>query len=240
MPPVTVILAAGLAVAVGALVQSGAGLGVGLVASPVVALLDPALMPGSMLVTGTWLPALILAREARHTDWRGVSWALAGRVAGTVVGVWVVAALSFRALEIIVGIVVLAGIAVTSLGTFVPRNRWTLLTAGVISGATATASSIGGPPVALLYQRERGPCVRATLSVFLCVGNLVALAGLAASGHLPTRDIGTGLVFVAFAAIGFAASPRLRQFLDAGRTRIAVPVLACASAIVLIVHSIAG
>jgi uncharacterized protein len=240
MPTVTIILAAGLAVAVGALVQSGAGLGVGLVASPVVAILDPALMPGSMLVTGAWLPALILVREARHTDWSGVTWALAGRVAGTVAGVWVVAVVSLRALGIIVGGVVLAGIAITSLGTFVPRNRWTLVTAGVVSGATATASSIGGPPVALLYQREHGPRVRATLSAFLCVGNLLALAGLAASGHLPARDVEAGLVFVVFAVAGFAASTRLRRFLDAGHTRLAVLVLAIASAIVLIVSSIAG
>ena len=80
MAPTTVFLVAGIAVAMGALVQGGVGLGLGLIAAPVVTLLDPALMPGSMLVAGAALPVLILAREARHTDWPGVSWALAGRI----------------------------------------------------------------------------------------------------------------------------------------------------------------
>lgn len=240
MPSVTVIFAAGLAVALGSLVQSGIGLGVGLVAAPVLTLLDPGLMPGSLLMAGASLPLLILAREVRHVDLGGVSWALAGRLAGTVVGVWVVAAVSVRALGIIVGMVVLAAVAASAFGSWLPRNRWTLLAAGVISGTTATSTSIGGPPVALLYQREGGPRVRATLSVFLSVGNAVALTALAVSGHLPGRDIVMGLLLIACAAAGFAAAPRVRRFLDGGRVRPAVLAAAVISSAVLIAHSLIG
>src|SRR5215471_11564208 len=170
-----VIAVAGLFVALGGFVQSGVGLGLGLVAAPVVTLLDPALMPGSMLVAGASLPVLILAREALHADWPGVSWALTGRVAGTLGGIWVLAVVSLRALGIVVGGMVLAVVVLSVRSAAVPRNRATLLTAGVISGVTGTATSIGGPPVALLYQTESGPRVRATLSVFFTVGNTVAL-----------------------------------------------------------------
>ena len=240
MPPTIVLLVAGIAVAAGALVQSGVGLGVGLVAAPVVALLDPALMPGSMLVVGALLPVLILAREARHTDWPGASWALGGRVAGTAVGIWLVTAVPVRTLGVLVGAAVLAVIAITSLGAELPRNRWTLLAAGVVSGTTGTATSIGGPPIALLYQRERGPRVRATLSFFLFVGNSVAIAALALAGQLPVRDLEAALVFLACAVAGFVVAPRFRRFLDAGRTRSAVLVTAAGASAVLIVHSLLG
>ncbi len=240
MPPATVLLVAGLAVALGGLVQSGVGLGLGVVASPVVTLLDPALMPGSMLVAGAVLPALILAREARHTDWPGVSWALAGRLAGTAAGIWVVTVVPLRALGIVVGTVVLGVIALTSVGADLPRNRWTLLAAGVVSGTTGTATSIGGPPVALLYQQERGPRVRATLSLFLCVGNSLAVVALATTGHLPGRDLGVGLIFLVCAAASLLAATRFRQFLDGGRIRAAVLLVATASAVILIIHSLVG
>jgi len=240
MPPTVVLLVAGIAVAAGALVQSGVGLGVGLVAAPVVALLDPALMPGSMLVVGALLPVLILAREARHTDWPGASWALGGRVAGTAAGIWLVTAVPVRTLGVVVGAAVLAVIAITSLGAELPRNRWTLLAAGVVSGTTGTATSIGGPPIALLYQRERGPRVRATLSFFLLVGNSLAIGALALAGRLPVRDLEAALVFLACAAVGFAVAPRFRRFLDAGRTRAAVLVTAAGAAVVLIAHSLLG
>ena len=235
-----VILAAGVFVALGGFVQSGVGLGLGLVGAPVVTLLYPALMPGSMLVAGASLPLLILARESWHTDWRGVSWALAGRVAGTVGGIWVLAVVSLRALGIVVGGMVLTVVVLSVVHAVVPRNRVTLLTAGVISGVTGTATSIGGPPVALLYQGESGPRVRATLSVFFCVGNSIALIALASSGHLPGRDVAAGLVFIGCAAAGFAVAAGLRRFLDAGRTRSAVLAAAAGSAIVLIAHSALG
>jgi len=197
-------------------------------------------MPGSMLVAGAALPVLILAREARHTDWPGVSWALAGRLAGTAAGIWLVTAVPVPALGVLVGAAVLAVIAVTALGGELPRNCWTLLTAGVVSGTTGTATSIGGPPVALLYQREAGARVRASLSLFLSAGNSLALAALALTGHLPARDLEAGLVFLACAGGGLAAAARFRRFLDAGRIRVAVLVTAAASATVLIAHSLVG
>lgn len=240
MPSILVIVAAGLAIALGAMVQSGAGLGLGLIGSPLVTLLDPALMPGSLLVAGMVLPVFILARELRHTDWPGVSWALAGRLAGTLAGVWVIASVSPRVLGVIIGSVVLAVTAVTVAWRALPRNRWTLLTAGVISGTSGTATSIGGPPVALLYAGGSGPQVRASLSAFLTAGNALAVAALALSGHLPARDAAMGAIFLAFAATGFAVAARLRRFLDGGRIRAAVLAIAATSAAVLIAHSALG
>jgi uncharacterized protein len=240
MPPVPVLLLTGAAVVLGAVVQGGVGLGLGIVAAPVVTLLDPALMPGAMLLAGAALPVLILAQEAGHTDWPGVSWALAGRVAGTAAGIWVLVAVPVRALGILVGSAVLLMIAVTGLGADLPRNRWTLLAAGVVSGTTGTATSIGGPPVALLYQREHGPRVRASLSLFLCVGNSLALAALAAVGRLPGLAVEVGLIFVGCAAAGLVAAFWFRRYLDAGRMRAAVLLTAAASSIILIVHSLVG
>src|SRR5438876_8197601 len=115
MSPDAVIAVAGLFVALGGFVQSGVGLGLGLVAAPVVTLLDPALMPGSMLVAGAALPVLILAREARHTDWPGVSWALGGRLVGPAAGIWLVTAVPAPAVGGLVGAAVVAVLAVTAL-----------------------------------------------------------------------------------------------------------------------------
>ena len=240
MPPTTVFLVSGIAVVLGALVQSGVGLGLGVVAAPVVTLLDPALMPGSMLLAGAILPVLILAREVGHTDWPGVSWALAGRVVGTAGGIWLLTTVPVQALGILVGVAVLAVIAAGGLGLELPRNHWTLLGAGVVSGTTGTATSIGGPPVALLYQREHGARVRATLSLFLFAGNSLAITALAVTGHMTARDVEAGLIFLACAGVGLVAAARFRRFIDAGRIRAALLVTASASAIILIAHSLLG
>src|SRR6516162_5256649 len=144
-PDIAVIAVAGLFVALGGFVQSGIGLGLGLIAAPIVTLLEPTLMPGSMLVATAALPLLIVARETLHTDWRGASWALAGRVAGTVGGIWVLAVMSLRMLGIVVGAVVLAVVVLSVREAVVPRTRATLVTAGVISRSEEHTSELQSP-----------------------------------------------------------------------------------------------
>ncbi|MFC4051974.1 sulfite exporter TauE/SafE family protein [Actinomadura syzygii] len=238
MPEIDFLLFGGLAALIGAVVQGSVGLGVGLVATPIVTMLFPSLMPGSILVVALALPVATLAQEVGHADLRGLGWAFGGRLVGTPFGVLLVAAVPQRALGIVIGGVVLAALAVTAWSREVPRNRRTLAAAGVVSGATGTASGIGGPPLALLYQRESGPRVRATLAVFFIVGALLSLATLAAAGRLPVQQITAGVALVPFVLAGFAAAGPLRRYLDDGRLRTALLVVVGTSAIALIVRNL--
>jgi uncharacterized membrane protein YfcA len=238
MPDLSFIAVAGLAAVIGAMVQGSVGLGLGLVAAPVVTLLYPSLMPGSVLVAATVLPLFTLVREARFADWRGLRWAFGGRLAGTPLGVWVVAALPHRLLGIVVGGMVLAAVGITALPRGVPRSPRTLVAAGVFSGATGTATSIGGPPLALLYQREDGPRIRATLAVFFTIGALISLLTLAAVSQLPVRQVTAGLLLTPFTVAGFVLSRPLRRVLDNGRMRAGVLLVTAVSALVLIMRSV--
>ncbi|MEU5879497.1 sulfite exporter TauE/SafE family protein [Spirillospora sp. NPDC047279] len=238
MPELDFLLVAGLAAFVGAIVQGSVGLGVGLVAAPIVTMMFPSLMPGSILVVATVLPLATLSRELKSADLRGLGWAFGGRVAGTPVGVWVVATFPARALGVLVGGVVLAALALTAWSARVPRNPGTLATAGLIAGATGTASSIGGPPLALLYQRESGPRVRATLAVFFTIGALLSLITLAAVGQLPARQVTAGLALTPFVFLGFLMAGPLRRYLDEGRMRAGILVVVGVSAVSLIVRSL--
>ncbi|HEV7932159.1 MAG TPA: sulfite exporter TauE/SafE family protein [Actinomadura sp.] len=238
MPDLSFVAAGGLAAAVGATVQGSVGLGLGLVAAPIVTLFFPSLMPGSILVAAAVLPVFTLVREVRFADWRGLRWAFGGRIAGTPLGVWVVAALPPRALGMVVGGMVLAAVGITALPGGVPRSRPALVAAGVFSGATGTATSIGGPPLALLYQREEGPRIRATLAVFFTIGAVISLLTLAAVDQLPLRQVTAGLLLTPFALVGFAASGPVRRFLDNGRMRTGVLLITAVSALVLILRSL--
>lgn len=238
MAPLEFLLFGGFAALFGALVQSSVGLGVGLVATPIVTMLYPSLMPGAILVLALALPLATLAQEVGHADLRGIGWAFGGRLAGTPIGAWLVATIPIRALSIMIGFVVLAALAATTWSREVPRNRRTMAVAGLISGTTGTASSIGGPPIALLYQRESGPRVRATLAVFFIVGALLSLGGLALAGQLPARQVVAGLSLLPFVLAGFLASGPVRRYLDAGRLRVALLIVVGASAVGLIARNL--
>lgn len=240
MPDVALWILAAIAVSVvlGAVVQSVVGLGLGLVAAPVVTLLAPELMPGSLLVLGMVLPVFTLARERRDVDWSGFGWAMPGRIAGTVVGAWVVATVSPRDLGVAVGLAVLLAVVLTAWAIRVPVTRTTLGVAGFTSGIAATTSAIGGPPMALLYQHRPARQVRSTLAVYFVVGSGLSLVTLAVAGQLPVEQLALGALMVPVLLLGVAVGERARDRVPAARFRALVLAVSAVSAVVLVVRSL--
>jgi hypothetical protein len=234
----SVLLVCGLAVLVGALVQGSVGLGLGLIAAPVLAMMDASLVPGTLLLVTASLPLLTALRELADVDWRGLRWAIAGRLPGTVLGVYVVSRVPPRGLAILVAVVVLGAVAAS-------LSRWearpvpgALLAGGFVSGVSGTATSIGGPPMALLYQHATGPRLRSTLGLFFLIGTVVSIGALAVAGELERRDGSRALMLLPFMVAGFLASARLRHRLDRGWTRPAVLAVSAAAATALLVRSV--
>jgi uncharacterized protein len=234
------LAAIGIAVFVGAVVQGAVGLGLGLVGAPVVGLLAPSLLPGVMLWLAAAYPLFTLWGEWGHADWRGLRWALLARVPGTALGVAVVAEVSDRALGFAAAVVVLLGVGLTAWMVRIPINRGTLLAAGIVSGVAGTATSIGGPPLALLYQRHSGPQLRATLAAYFVAGAALSLVGLGLAGQATSQDLGVACLLAPFLLAGFAGAVPLRRQVDTGRTQVVVLTLCAASATVLLVRSLLG
>lgn len=232
------ILLAGLIVAVGALVQGAVGYGMALVAAPLLALIDPALVPVPLIVLAAGHSLLAVLRDGRHADWAGVGWAMLGRLPGTGLGVLVVVAVSQRVFGLVVGGCVL-GFVLLSLLTWRPRLRpRSLLVAGLASGVGGTAAAIGGPPVALLYQHETGPRVRGTIGAYFALGSVTSIAALAAAGQVTGAALLSAAQLTPFLLAGFALSGPARLVLDRGWTRHAVLAVAAASAVLLIGRSL--
>lgn len=228
------ILLAGLAVALGALVQGAVGYGMALVAAPLLALVDPALVPVPLVLLGAGHSVLTVLREGRHVDWAGVGWAMLGRLPGTGLGVLAVVALAQQVFSLVIGACVLAFVLL-SLLTWRPRPRpRSLLLAGLASGVGGTAAGIGGPPIALLYQHVTGPRVRGTMGAYFVLGSVTSIAALAAAGQMPGAALVSAAELAPFLMAGFVLSGPARQVLDQGWTRHAVLAVAAASAVLLI------
>ncbi|MEV4169678.1 sulfite exporter TauE/SafE family protein [Nonomuraea sp. NPDC049709] len=227
-----------MAVFVGAIVQGGVGFGLGLVAAPVLTMLGPDLMPGAIQVVNMILPLFTLAVEWRKVDWRGLGFAVLGRLPGSAIGAVIVVYVSIYARGIFVAVMVLVAVALTARAISVPRNGYTITTAGFVSGITGTATGIGGPPVALVYQNAKGPQIRATLAMFFFLSAAQSLAILAFVDELPSQALLVGAVLIVPMVLGFLVSGPLRRYLDGGKVRIAVLAVAAASAVGLIVQNI--
>ncbi len=235
-----VLVAAGLAVLVGAAVQGSVGIGLGLLAAPVFALADPTLVPGTILLMTSVMPLLTAWRERHHVDWRGLGFALLGRVPGTAVGVYIVATQPPSTTAVVVGVVVLGAVALSVTAWEARPTPRALLTAGLISGVGGTATSIGGPPVALLYQRSGGATLRGTMGMYFLIGNVTSVLALAVAGEVAERDVTRAAFLMPFLLTGFLLSGPLRRHVDGTRLRVAVLVVSAGSAVLLLVRTLVG
>lgn len=232
------LLLATVVVAVGAAVQGGVGFGMNLIAAPLLALIDPTLVPGPAIAAAVALTVLLAVRERASIDRRGVGFALLGRVPGTAAGALLISRISPRSVSLTVAGGVFLAVA---LNVGRPRLRptpRTMLVAGVVSGFASTTSSIGGPPVAVVYANEPGPVVRGSLSAIFVVGGLMSIVGLAAVGEFGRAEVGASLLLLVPGAAGFLLSRRLARHVDAGRTRGAVLAVSLAGAVLVVAREI--
>src|SRR5262249_61088139 len=112
------------------------------------------------------------------------------------------------------GGVVVVGVALSVHTFVVPLPPATLATAGFVAGITGTATSVGGPPIALLYQRGDPKVVRATMSVFFFVGVILSLSGLALSGSLGRTPSLLALAMAPGVVLGYVVGRRTRRSID--------------------------
>jgi uncharacterized membrane protein YfcA len=228
------IAAASAVIALGSLVQGGIGFGSLLIAAPLLVLIEPALVPGPALLSGFVLALLIAGRDRGGLEWRSVGWALGGRIPGSAVGALLLTVLPADGFPLLVGITVLGGVLASVTRLRLRPTRVTLTAAGFVSGITGTTTSVGGPPMALVYQHRAGEQLRATLSGFFVMGSLLSAATLALVGRFGAREIELGLLLLPATIAGFAVSGPLARSLDRGYTRAAVLGLSAGSGLVLI------
>ncbi len=233
-----VLLLAGLGVLLGAAVQGTVGLGLGLVAAPVMALLDPTLVPATILLVTSVLPVLTSTRELDDVDWTGLGFALTGRLPGVLLGSWVVVTQPPRTTAVVVAVVVLGAVFLSVTSWDARPTPKALLAAGVVSGVSGTATSIGGPPVAMLYQHASGPTLRSTMGMYFLVGNVLSGTALAVAGEIGQRELLRALALMPFLLAGFLLSGPLRGRVDGARLRAAVLLLSAAGAVVLLVRTL--
>lgn len=205
-----VVVGLGVALFAGAFVQSALGFGMAVVAAPFIVVFAPDLIPGALLVTSFSLPVVQLLHAPFDVAWRSLSWALLGRLVLTPVGVAVVAVLSVDAISVIAAVLILVTVA-ASLTTVEVRNTpANSVVAGAIAGVSGTATSIGGPFLALVLQHERPERLRATLAMFFLVGAVMSTASLAFAGEFTLHQLRAGLAWVPFILLGYAVAAPLR------------------------------
>lgn len=229
------LLATGV-VTVGATLQGSIGYGLGIFSVPFLLLIEPELIPGPLLSSSMVLTVLVARRHWEAVRLGDLKWAVLGRFVGVGLALLVLLTAPPDWLGPGFGVVILLGVVLSASGVQVNPAPTSLSVAGLLSGFMGTLVSVGGPPMALLYQRESGPRMRGTLSAYFLVGVVISTAGLVLIGKYGLRELALAASLVPGLLIGFTISRTTLQLLDRGYARVGVVVISAIAAVVVIVR----
>jgi uncharacterized membrane protein YfcA len=221
----------------GASVQGSLGIGLGMISSPVLALVDPDFIPAAIVLSVIPLSGTVAWAERAHIERRGVGLALGGRVPGVIIGAFTAAWFSDDALGLLVAASVLIAVVVSLAGVKLAQCDSTVVAAGFASGFMGTTTGVGGPPVALAYQHSDPVTMRATVSAFFVVGALMSVMALTLAGEIGTRQLQLAALILPSVLIGLITARRVSKHLDPTVVRPAVLALCSASAIALLIKT---
>lgn len=218
--------------------QGVVGIGFAVVSVPILSLVNPALAPVPQVLMVLPLTVIMAWRERAHADVRGVPWVLAGRLPGAIIGLLLLAAATQRTLDVLIAAIVLAGVGIRASSIQIARNHATELLIGAFAGTASMIASIGGPPMALLYQRERAQTIRSTLGVVFTVGVLITIVGRALSNQISADDLTIAAMLFPAMVAGYVLSIPLASRASEGAVRQGILVVSTIAAIGLLVRAL--
>ena len=196
----------GLVVLFASCMQGSIGFGLGMIASPLLVIVRPDLVPATIILLAINISIAAFLRERRLVDWSVVLWASIGRIPGIVAATIAVATFSHTGLSLTLATAVLIGVAFTLVGWKPAASRPNMMIAGAASGLFGTSTGIGGPPIALIMRSADGSTARATISAYFVVGSLLSLTGLAVGGQLSLTHLLYAAGWAPFMVVGILLS----------------------------------
>jgi uncharacterized membrane protein YfcA len=252
---------AAAAVLAGAAVQSATGFGFALVAGPALfAVLEPYEAVSALLALGAALNLLVLLDGGPGpVRRRGLGPLLAAALPGLALGVLALEAFSKAALQLCVGMGVVAAVVVqlrlgggraapTSHGDASDRARdapdpGPAALTGLVSGALTTSISISGPPIVLWLDARGAPPAefRATLAAAFLALNFAGWVALLAGGGVgELAELSLLLPLLGLVVAGHLTGALLFRRLDSGSFRVAVLGLVMTAGLASAAAGIAG
>ncbi len=144
--------------------------------------------------------------------WRSAGVVTAASLVGIPVGLYVLAAVSPRALNIVIGVVVLVFAALLALRLLrLPRGAHVEAGAGAVSGALLAATGMNGPPLVATFQAMRMEPAefRATLQAAFTAQTALVVAGYLITGQYAATSLAVLAVAIPALVVGWFVGNRL-------------------------------
>lgn len=232
------LLLALLVMAFGTAVQAALGFGLALVAAPLLHLIDPRFVPGPVIMCVWTLSLWVLWQERHALDTGQLALVVGGRLAGALLATLVLGTVSALWFDLLFGVLVLLAVLLSLLHPRLAPTPRNVFIATLASGFMGTLSSIGGPPLALVYQNADVRRLRANLALGFLVGASLSLLLLAWIGRFGLGELVLGAFLQPGVVAGIALGGPLRRRLQQHQVRPLLLLLCTLAALVILARTL--
>jgi uncharacterized membrane protein YfcA len=228
-----------LVVTVAAVAQGAIGMGFGQIGAAGMVWIVPEMIPAIVIIMAFAVATIGVLREPKKVNIQALSFSMCGRIAGTIMALplLIQVATNRDAFNFLFGVLLLVSVSFSLFKikpAFTPVSQ---VTGGLASGLMGTITSVGAPPMALVFQDQKAEMARPTLNGFFAIGAPVSLIILWLAGRLnPEQFIFAGYLAPGF-ILGLYLSTKLNRFVD-HRFRYLVLAFSFISALALIMRSL--
>jgi uncharacterized membrane protein YfcA len=234
----TTLLIASIIIFLGSLTQGLIGFGLAVVASPLLYIIDPRLVPVPVILMGFFIASLTLLKQRKKLKFNGIQYALLGRIPGGIIGVILLMLAPQAFLGLAIAIIVAATVILSFLKFNLGVNRVSLFFAGVLSGIFGNIAAIGGPPIAILLAGKEANQLRADLSTFFVFSSMISLTILGVAGFVNMTQLLLSLMLLPSMIFGHFVSGKLVQRINKHQIKTFTLILCTISALTLMVKSL--
>ncbi|NNC79353.1 MAG: TSUP family transporter [Acidimicrobiales bacterium] len=222
----------------GATAQGAIGIGYGLVAGAGLVAIDPAFVPGPLLIIGVVVGCRHIVVERDHLDLPAWKRCMLGLPVGLIAGISVLEAMDDRTLGLAVGAAIaLAAVALLA-GVTVKRTPAIEVATGAGSAFAAVTASLPGPPFVVAFSDLRPAAMRATSASFLVALTVLSFFSLVATGNFARDEFELLALMLPGTVAGLFVSRFVRPHLESQWFRPLILIIAGIGGIALIIRNL--
>ncbi len=170
--------------ALATVVQMSIGIGLSLVMIPLLALVDPRLVPGPAVLAAFVVMGGMVRGNLALIDRVEIGWGAVGLTLGTAAGVALLFVIDPAQLPRLFGALILIAVALSLSGLKLTLRARDIAGASVVSGVMGGMSGIHGPLIGLVYAGQDPAKVRATLGLYWIVAYALLIAMHVGAGRV--------------------------------------------------------
>lgn len=236
--PNSSLLIANAIVVLGSLVQTSTGMGFGMIAAPLLALVSLQYVPGPMLFINVFLSLLMLGDGRAKVVQKEVAFLLPTILLGTVLGAAIIMLVPTDTLGVLLALLILLAVAVTIFSKALALTSRNLMICGVSVGIMGTTVGIPGAPLVVLYQNERIEKTRPTMALIFTFSYITSLIALSFAGVFSVNLALLGLLLLPGLIVGYVIGKQVREYLIKAIGRYLMLSIASAGAVLLLLKSV--